>query len=198
MGEVLTIFVGILIGLPLPLLALQILWVNLVTDVFPALALGVDPPEPGIMKIPPRNPNERIVNKKRGILMIIIGTIMMIGTLGMFKIYDPFTNLRYAQTIAFTVLMMFQMTNVLNARSEDVSLFKVGILSNKYLIAAIASSILLQFVVIYTPLSRFFKTVPISLADWGWIVLVSLSVIVFGEVFKAVHRTIGKKNLIKN
>jgi Ca2+-transporting ATPase len=192
MGEVLTIFIGILIGLPLPLLALQILWVNLVTDVFPALALGVDPPEPGIMSMPPRDPKERIVNKKRGLLMIVIGIIMMLGTLGMFKIYDPYGNLRYAQTIAFTVLMMFQMTNVLNARSEDVSLFKVGIFSNKYLIAAITSSILLQFVVIYTPLSRFFKTVPISMVDWGWIVLVSLSVPLFGEIFKAVHRVIDK------
>jgi Ca2+-transporting ATPase len=195
MGEVLTIFIGILIGLPLPLLALQILWVNLVTDVFPALALGVDPPEPGIMNMPPRNPKERIVNKKRGWLMLAIGIIMMLGTLGMFRAYDPYDNLRYAQTIAFTVLMMFQMTNVLNARSEDVSLFKVGIFSNKYLIAAITSSILLQFVVIYTPLSRFFKTVPISLVDWGWVVLVSLTVPLFGEIFKAVHRVIGKNKV---
>ncbi|MBW2985019.1 calcium-translocating P-type ATPase, SERCA-type, partial [Candidatus Woesearchaeota archaeon] len=144
MGEVLTIFIAMLVGFPLPILALQILWINLVTDLFPALALGVDPPEPGIMKMPPRDPKERIMNKKRGMLMFVIGAIMMLGTLGLFKLYNPETDLRYAQTVAFTVLMMFQMTNVLNCRSEDLSLFRVGVFKNKYLIAAIASSILLQ------------------------------------------------------
>ncbi|MBW2984969.1 cation transporting ATPase C-terminal domain-containing protein, partial [Candidatus Woesearchaeota archaeon] len=99
--------------------------------------------------------------------------------------------------VAFTVLMMFQMTNVLNCRSEDLSLFRVGVFKNKYLIAAIASSILLQIAVIYTPLSRYFRTVPLNLMDWVWIVLVSLSVLVFGEVYKVVYRTISRKSVTK-
>ncbi|MBW3003000.1 calcium-translocating P-type ATPase, PMCA-type, partial [Candidatus Woesearchaeota archaeon] len=116
MGEILTIFVGIMLELPLPLIAIQILWINLVTDGFPALALGVEPGEPDIMERKPRDPKEKIVNKHRTFLMIIIGIIMMTGTLAMFWSYLGFKEVVYAQTIAFTTLMMFQMFNVINSR----------------------------------------------------------------------------------
>ena len=124
-------FIGLVIGLPLPITALQILWINLVTDGLPALALGVDPKEPNIMDRPPRNPKENIINKSRGIRIVIIGLVMMLGTLLLFRMYNPEINLIYAQTVSFSVLMMFQMFNVLNCRSETYSLFKIGIFSNR-------------------------------------------------------------------
>ncbi len=186
LGEILTIFIGVMLGWPLPLIAIQILWVNLATDGLPALALGIDPADPNIMYRLPRKPKEKILSKHIIIRMFIVGLIMMIGTLGIFKLYNPEANLRYAQTVAFTTLMMFQMFNVLNCRSEKYSLFKIGTFSNKYLIGAILSSILLQVLVIHTGLSKFFKTVPLSLIDWIYIVLVSSTVLIFIEIIKLI------------
>ncbi len=185
MGEVLTVFCSILIGMPLPLIALQILWINLVTDGAPALALSVDPPEPGIMQRPPRKVEERIVNKRRGVMIFIIGLIMMLGTLGLFGWYNPELNLAYAQTMAFTTLMMFQMFNVINQRSEEQSIFKLGLFTNKWLIGAIILSVGLQVAVVHLPfMNTLFSTVPLKLADWAYAVGISASVLVFGEIVK--------------
>ena len=190
LGEILTIFIGIILGWPLPLIAIQILWVNLVTDGLPALALGVDPADPNIMSRPPRKPKEKVLSNHIIVRMFIVGIIMMIGTLGIFKLYNPESNLRYAQTIAFTTLVIFQMFNVLNCRSEQNSLFKIGIFSNKYLIAAILSSILLQVLVIHTSLSKFFKTVPLSLMDWVYVILVSSTVLIVIEIIKLIQNKV--------
>jgi Ca2+-transporting ATPase len=191
LGEVLTIFVAIMLsgffGNALPLLAIHILWINLVTDGFPALALGVEPVEKGLMDKPPRHPKERILSEYIIIRMALIGVIMMAGTLFMFKWYLP-KGVVYAQTMAFTTLMMFQMFNVLNCRSEDNSLFKVGVFSNMWLIGAMAISILLQVAVIHTPLASLFKTVPLTLIDWGYVVFVSSSVFIGIEILKFVRR----------
>ncbi len=184
-GEVLTILVGILLGLPLPLIALQILWINLVTDGLPALALGAEPPEIGIMNKKPRKIEEKIVNKRRGITILFIGIIMMIGTLAIFDLYKPELNLIYAQTMAFTTLMMFQMFNVINMRSEEYSTFKLGIFSNKWLVGAIAIAVILQIIVVYVPFfNATFGTVPLKSVDWIWSVLVASSVLILGEIIK--------------
>lgn len=185
MGEVLTVLSAILIGLPLPLIALQILWINLVTDGAPALALSVDPAEPGTMQRPPRKVEENIVNKRRGVLIFIIGIIMTLGTLGLFGWYNPELNLVYAQTMAFTALMMFQMFNVINQRSEEQSIFKLGLFTNKWLIGAIILSVGLQVAVVHIPfMNNLFGTVPLKIVDWGYCVAVSASVLVFGEIVK--------------
>ncbi len=185
MGEVLTILIAILLGLPLPLIALQILWINLVTDGLPALALGMEPPEKGIMHRKPRKIEENIVNKRRGVTILLIGIIMMLGTLAIFDRYKPELNLAYAQTVAFTTLMMFQMFNVVNMRSEEESVFKLGLFSNKWLIGAVALSVLLQVAVIYIPfLNTAFGTIPLKAIDWVWSIAISASVLVFGEVVK--------------
>jgi Ca2+-transporting ATPase len=185
MGEVLTIFTAVLFGLPLPLIALQLLWINLVTDGAPALALGVEPAEEGIMKRKPRKVQEKIVNLRRGIFILLIGLIMMAGTLAAFEIAQPNMDLMYAQTVAFTTLMMFQMFNVVNQRSEDKSVFKIGFFKNKWLLYAIALSIGLQVLVVYLPfLNELFSTVPLNAFDWVWIIGISGSVLVFGEIVK--------------
>ena len=122
--------------------------------------------------------------------MIAIGIIMMVGTLSIFYYYLNKYDYLYATTIAFTTLMMFQMFNVLNCRSEDTSLFKLGIFSNLYLIIAIIISVLLQFVVLYTPLNSWFKTIPIGGMDWVFILLISSSVLIVGEVGKIIKKHI--------
>ena len=189
MGEVLTLFLGIMLGWPLPVTALMILWINLVTDGAPALALGVDPEEPGVMQRPPRKVQENIVNKSRGIMMLLIGVIMTLGTLFVFDWYDPDVQLVKAQTMAFTTLMLFQMFNVLNQRSEHKSLFAVGVFKNHWLWLAILASVALQFLVVYIPfLQDLFGTAALSAKDWGITIAVSASVLVFGEIVKMIRR----------
>jgi P-type Ca2+ transporter type 2C len=189
LGEVLTIFVAIMIGLPLPLVAIMILWINLVTDGLPALALSVDPEEPNIMERKPRKNKDRIISNPIIVRMLIVGFTMMAGTLAVFKIYGPESNLAYAQTMAFSTLMFFQMFNVLNCRSEFSSLFRVGLFSNMKLWGAILVSVIMQVLVIHTPLSRFFSTVPLTLMDWLYVILVSSSVLIIVEAYKfAVNR----------
>ncbi|MDI6735794.1 MAG: calcium-translocating P-type ATPase, SERCA-type [bacterium] len=192
LGEVLTIFIAIIIGLPMPLLALQILWINLMTDGLPALALGIDPPDIGLMKRKPRRKDDNILSTKRFVWMLGIGLIMMISTLGIFHLYKPGENLDYARTIAFTTLMMLQMFNVMNCRSGYTSVFR-GFFSNLWLLSAIVISITLQLLVIYTPLSGIFHTMPITLIDWGYILLVSASVLVFGEIVKVIRHWTRKR-----
>lgn len=192
LGEILVIFIAMLIGMPLPLIAIHILWINLATDGLPALALSVDPAEPGIMERKPRKKDSQIFSKNIILRMAAIGIIMCVGTLALFKLYDPVNNLIYAQTMAFSTLMMFQMFNVLNCRSEKNSIFKIGIFSNTYLIGAITISILLQLAVIYTPLAVFFKTVPLSLIDLVYVVLMSSTVLIFGETIKLIRNKIKR------
>ncbi len=187
LGELLTLFLAIILRFPLPLIAIQILWINLVTDGLPALALSVDPADPGLMKRPPRNPKEGIITGGRALWMIFAGLIMMAGTLAIFRTYSYDIDLVYAQTMAFTTLVMFQMFNVLNCRSERSSIFKI-LFTNKYMLGAIGISIALQIAVVHTPLNIFFRTTPIKLVDWGYILLASCSVLIFGEVIKLFKR----------
>ncbi|MBT4823684.1 calcium-translocating P-type ATPase, SERCA-type [Candidatus Woesearchaeota archaeon] len=200
LGEVLTLFVGIILGLPLPLIALQILWINIATDGLPALALGVEGAEEEIMKRKPRNPKNRLVNLSAASYMLFLGLIMAIGTLGMFYFYLVKNGWQfgeflsrdsalyvYATSIAFTTLMMFQMFNVINCKTLKESVFKKGLLSNVWLLVAIVISVLLQFIVLYTPLSKVFHTTAIGLFDWILIIVVTSSVLWFGELFKFIR-----------
>jgi Ca2+-transporting ATPase len=190
LGEILTLFIAILLfsnsdGMALlPLIAIQILWINLATDGLPALALSVDSSDPNIMERKPRSKKERIISNPIIVRMLIVGFTMMIGTLAVFKLYSPETNLIYAQTMAFSTLMFFQMFNVLNCRSEFNSLFKIGIFTNMRLWGAIMISILMQVIVIHTPLNTFFKTMPLTSMDWVYVVLVSSSVLIIVEIYK--------------
>ena len=183
-GEVLTIFIAIIIGLKLPLIAIQILLMNLLTDGFPALALGVEPQEEGIMSRPPRKTRAQIVDKRGFISIAAVGAIMMLGTLLIFRFYRPEQNLMYAQTVAFTTLVMFQMFHVFNSRSLDLSLFKVGLFSNRKMWIAVLVSVGLHLAVVYSPLNIIFHTVPLVWQDWALIVLVSSSIFITAEIYK--------------
>src|SRR5690606_82453 len=178
-GEVMTMFFGVLfakfIGLEatgeavvLPLLATQILWINLVTDGAPALALGVDPADEGLMKMPPRPQGEGVITGQMWRGIFFVGAIMAAGTLFVLDaslpggLIEGTGQLRYAQTMAFTTLMMFQIFNVFNARSDEQSAFH-GLFRNHWLWSAVVLSVLLHVAVIYAPfLQKAFSTVSLS------------------------------------
>jgi len=204
-GEVVTMCFGVLlaerIGLQvagnavaLPLLATQILWINLVTDGPPALALGVDPADEGLMHRPPRPHGERVITPRMWRGIFFIGVIMAVGTLLVLDaslpggLLEGSGSLPYAQTMAFTTLMLFQLFNVLNARSDERSAF-AGLFSNRWLWMAIGVSLVLQLLVLYTPaLQRAFGTVALSWADWLRCIVVSSSVLWLREANKLVTR----------
>ncbi len=205
-GEVMTMFFGVLLAgqlglvavgeaVVLPLLATQILWINLVTDGPPALALGLDPADEGIMEQPPRPVAEGVLTLRmwRGIVMI--GIIMAVGTLFVLDaslpggFVDRPGTLSYAQTMAFTTLMLFQIFNVLNARSDEQSAF-VGLFANGWLWTAIAGSVALQVMVVHLPfLQRAFGTTALSAGDWALAFAVASSVLWLREASKAIART---------
>jgi Ca2+-transporting ATPase len=208
-GEVLTMFLGVLlarrIGLPgegsalvLPLAATQILWINLVTDGPPALALGVDPADPGLMRKPPRPVGEGVLTTRMWRGIFFVGAIMAAGTLFMLDwslpggLIEGSGDLRYAQTIAFTTLMLFQMFNVFNARSDEQSAFN-HLFTNRWLWMAVGFSIALQAAVVYVPaLQRAFGTIGLSAADWACCAGVASSVLWLREISKLAGRK-GKR-----
>ncbi len=167
-GEILVIFLAILIGWPLPLIAIQILWVNLLTDGLPGLALGLDPFSRDIMEKPPRKRDEEIMSKDVIYNILIVGFIMGAGTLFMFHGYGIETV--KAKSIAFTTLVMFQLFNVLTYRAKN---FRMDFKTSKYLIASVMISLVMQFAVLYTPLNIAFKTVPLGPGDLIKIFLVT-------------------------
>jgi magnesium-transporting ATPase (P-type) len=200
-GEVLTMFFGVLLaerlglyaeggGLVLPLLTTQILWINLVTDGLPALALGVDPADDGLMHQQPRPVGEGVLTPRMWRGIVYVGVIMAAGTLFVLDaslrggFVEGSGNLRYAQTMAFTTLMLLQMFNVLNARSDERSAFN-HLFTNQWLWIALGVSVALQVVVIYTPsLQRAFGTVSLGGADWLFCTAVASSVLWLREISK--------------
>jgi Ca2+-transporting ATPase len=200
-GEVLAMFLGVLLAgqigleagdesLVLPLLATQILWINLVTDGLPALALGVDPADEGLMQQPPRPVGEGVLTARMWRGIALVGVIMAAGTLFVLDaslpggFVDGAGDLRYAQTMAFTTLMLFQMFNVLNARSDERSAF-VHLFVNGWLWAAIGISLILQIAVVHVPwLQRAFGTVGLSGSDWLFCTAVASSVLWLREISK--------------
>ncbi len=171
-GEIGVIAVALFAGFPLPLLPLQILWVNLVTDSLPALALGVDTSERGIMHRKPRKRKEGILSNSVAFLISagIVGTLV---TLAMFFLGQS-TNIETARTFALMTLIMFELFLVFSARSTEKGVFEEGLFTNKYLVGAVLLSIGFQFILVYTTLGGLFGVVPLSFVDWWKIFLISL------------------------
>ena len=209
-GEVMTMFFGILLAsviglyaegnaIVLPLLATQILWINLVTDGAPALALGFDPAHAGVMERAPRQRSEGVITRRmwRGIL--VVGAVMAVGTLLVLDaslpggLIEGTGSMRYAQTMAFTTLMLFQLFNVFNARSDERSAFS-ELFSNVWLWPAIGLSLALHAAVIYVPfLQQAFSTVSLSFDDWLRCAAVASSVLWLREVTKMLTRLADRK-----
>ena len=195
-AELLIIFLGVLLGLPLPLLALQILFMNLVTDDLPAITLGFNPPSRDEMKMKPRK-KSNILNKQLFILLSIAGLIMAFATLGTFYYTFKILNqdISVARTTALVTLIFFEIANAFNFRSFKYPVYKLPLFANKYLIYASAISILATVLIIYTPLNTIFETVPISLSYWIFAFVTALSVIVIFDVLKIISK---KRFLIKD
>lgn len=184
-GEITTVFMAILLQFPLPLLPLQILLMNLLTDDLPALGLGTEESDPSVMEQPPRDPKEKPITVKILLSIVLFGLIMGAGTLFMFNLYDPGDSLSTAQTVAFTTLVMFQMFAVLSSRTLHHSLKDLNPLTNKWLFAAVLTSIAIQIAVVYwAPLQAVFGTVAIGIWDWAKIVGIASLGFVMMEVSK--------------
>lgn len=189
LGEILVIFMAIIIGWPLPLIAIQILWVNLLTDGLPGLALGMDPHSKELMKRPPRKRGEKIISRDVTENIIIVGAVMMVGTLFLFYHYG--LDSMKANSVAFTTLVMFQLFNVLTYRAKN---FWIELKNSKYLVGSVIITVILQILVLYTPLSLAFKTIPLGLVDWLKIIPVSFSLYVILEARKMlINHFRGKK-----
>ncbi|MGQ9684195.1 MAG: cation-translocating P-type ATPase [Anaerolineae bacterium] len=177
-GEVLTMFLAGLLGLPLPLLPIQILWINLATDSLPALALGVEGAEPGLMKRPPRPYGEGIITRSIAKAVGFQGLLIGLVTLGAFVLEFVVlgSSVERARVIAFSTSILAQALHSFNLRSLRYSLFTVGLFGNRYLIYALVAVIISNLIIIYVPFFQpFFATEALALADWG--VVVGLGVI---------------------
>jgi magnesium-transporting ATPase (P-type) len=210
-GEVFTMFFGVIFGSSLglvarsgeafvvPLLATQILWINLLTDTSPALAVGVDPVDSAVMKRPPRRRTDRVIDGEMWFNIAFIGVLMALITLGVMDLYLPkgliapnaTGDIVLAQTMAFTTLVFCQLFNVFNSRSEYTSAFS-HLFTNRWLWLAVLLGILLQVAVVYLPLlNKAFGTTPLSLTDWG-VALGLSSIVLWGEELKKlIMRAIG-------
>ena len=179
-GEVWTLFLAPLMGLPIPLLPIHILWINLMTDGLPALALSVEPAESNIMNRPPRHPKESIFAHGLGIHAIWVG-IFMAGIVLFVQEWSIVTGHAHWQTMVFTVLCLTQLGHVMAIRSEKESLFTIGLFSNKPLLGAVLVSFTFQMATIYFPfLNPIFKTQPLSPGELA--ITLGLSSIVFFAV----------------
>jgi Ca2+-transporting ATPase len=186
-GEILILGLTGLLGLPLPLIALQILWVNLTTDGLPALALGVDPPDPDLMERPPRDPKESVFTKKVQWYIGGLALNIFVGLFPLFYWYWKSEGLVKAQTMVLVTIILFEMFNAFNCRSARYSIFKLGWVSNKWLVWAVLSSVFLMALVLYVPYLAFlFHTVPLSFTDWIIALLISCSALVFVELYKLI------------
>ncbi|MGI9455324.1 MAG: cation-translocating P-type ATPase [Aeoliella sp.] len=182
-GEVCVMMLAPLLGMPLPLLPLQILWINLVTDGLPGLALAMEPPERTSMQRPPYGSHQPVIDRQMWFDIVWVGLLMgtvSIATGYWYWVADASVN-NHWRTMVFTVLTLSQMGNVLAIRTSRDSLFRIGLFSNKLLLAAVLLTLALQLIVIYfEPLQAVFNTVPLSLFDLGMCLL--LSTIVFWAI----------------
>lgn len=211
LGEVIAIFISVLMGWPVPLVATQILWVNLITDSLPAISLGMDPGDPDVMSQKPRNPKESFFSGNAGLRALIGGTLIglltiiafaqgllefdTINSIADFKnVAEHSYELTNARTMAFVVLAVSQLFYSLSMRSAEKTIFQVGFFTNKYLIGSIAVGIFLQLVVIEVPfLATAFRVHPLSLHDWGIVFGFSLIPFAVNEIIKVVTGGFGKK-----
>jgi Ca2+-transporting ATPase len=194
-GEIWTIFLAPFLGLPMPLLPIHILWINLVTDGLPGLALAAEPAERGIMQRPPRPPQESLFAHGMWQQILWEGLLIAAVSLGV-QGYAFHSGSAHWQTMVFTVLTLSQMTLVLALRSEHRSLFQQGILSNTPLLASVLLTFVLQLAAIYVPfLNGIFKTAPLSATELGMCLALS-SVVLIAEESRKYLRGGGRRGAL--
>ena len=183
-GEIVTIFVGLLLGVKSPLLAIQLLWVNLVTDSLPAIALGLEPPEKNIMNRPPRDAKKSIFADGLMGRIVIEGFMIGMFTIFAFFIGNKYYGIEVARTMAFISLGMLELIHSFNVKSEE-SIFKVGLFENKYLLGAFVLGTVLQVGIICVPsLAEIFKLTQLNTTQWLIIVAISVAPVIIIEIQK--------------
>ncbi len=205
-GEILVMFISSLFGWAAPLVPIQILWINLVTDGFPALALGVDPISGDVMKRSPRPPGEPVITRQSGFFILIQGTLIAICTLFAFYVMSGMYNinltelkqqnpelleslLKHARTLAFMTLTFSELFRAYASRSNTESIFKIGIFSNRHLVLATFVSFILQVGVVYLPFAqKVFKTETIGIAELAIVILLASVPFWVTEIVKAVNK----------
>jgi Ca2+-transporting ATPase len=181
LGEVASVFGAELIGLPPILRPIHLLWINVTTDALPAIALGFEPPEPGLLERPPRSAKERFITNRKLVYYIVMGALLGGMVITLFNAMLP-RGLAFAQTVAFTTLVLSEFGRSIVSRSENLNIWKIP--SNKWLIPALLVSLALQLVVLYTPVNIAFSAVPLPLETYMYMIIVPLVIIVVDEVRK--------------
>jgi P-type Ca2+ transporter type 2C len=193
-AEIMIIFLATLFGWPIPLTAIQLLWLNLVTDGAPALALGTEPGDPDIMDRPPRPPEEPIINKYMQIGIVVQTLAITAVTLVAFALGGPNKNLDFAETMAFVTLSISELFRAYTARSEFFPLLKIGFFKNKFMNWAVLGSLVLILIVVYVPfLQPIFNTAPLRIGHWLEVLPLVLIPSVAAEVTKIYIRKLMKK-----
>ncbi len=186
-GEIVTIFVGLLMGIKSPLLAIQLLWINLVTDSLPAIALGLEKEEENIMNRLPRSPKKSLFADGLWWKIIIEGSMLGMFTLLAFSIGNKLYSIEVGRTMAFLSLGILELVHSFNIKSEE-SIFKTGLLENKYLVGAFLLGTILQvIVVLIRPLATIFEVVPLNGTQWLYTLLISFAPLAIIELQKAVN-----------
>ncbi|MGB9475511.1 MAG: cation-translocating P-type ATPase [Candidatus Udaeobacter sp.] len=197
-SEVALVLFAALVGWPVPLLPIQILWINLITDGLPALALAMEKPEPNIMKRRPRPPREPFFTRRRGSQILIHGFVLSAVNIGGFAYSYIRAGSSYAQATAFYITTFAQLFFSFACRSQRYTLPQLGVFTNPYLLAAIVLSGILQISLLWFPLTRnvFFQTAPQFGSDWLIILLLALAPVSLVEITKIVRRRYGCKSVI--
>ena len=186
-GEIVTIFFGLVLGIKSPLLAIQLLWINLVTDSLPAIALGLEKEEENIMSRLPRNPKKNLFADGLWWKIMIEGAMLGMFTLLAFSIGNRLYSVEVGRTMAFLTLGILELVHSFNIKSEE-SIFKIGVLENKYLVGALVLGVILQvIVVVVSPLAQVFSLVPLTGIQWLYTILIAVAPIPIVEIQKAVN-----------
>ncbi|NDL66205.1 calcium-translocating P-type ATPase, PMCA-type [Anaerotalea alkaliphila] len=184
-GEILIILVAMLAGWPVPLLPIQLLWINLITDSLPAFALGLEKKEAGVMDQAPREPDVPIVDRAMGLSILVQSLVLPLGALGAYRLGTDLDGVGYGRTLCFATLILGEMFRAYSARSEHAFLHRMRPLENRYLNGSVAAASTLLLAVVYIPvLQPLFGTRPIGAVHWLWVLALALLPLTAGEVSK--------------
>jgi len=185
-GELLIMLSAGLLGYPLPLVPVQILFVNLATDGLPALALGIDPPMQDLMHRPPRDPKLSIFAGLKG-WIAGIAVLLSLAMMGLFAYSLMSGSLAEARSLVFASIILFELTFVFSCRSQSQTILRLGLTSNKYLVAAVLSQLMLLLLILYTPsIASLFEVSPIAFGNWSTVIAAGISGFIFAETTKAI------------
>jgi len=197
-AEILTVFIALMVGWPLPIGALQILWLNMITDIFPALALALEPSVPGMMSRPPNNPKAPLLPPRLLVMIGWQGVLLAAATLfafflGMRMYGTEGEGLKHAITVSFMTLAFVQVVHVFSSRSETRSAFDARLFKNGWLWGAVALCVLLQLAAVYLPFLRtILHTVPLGMKDWGVVAGCAVLPLAVVEIVKLIQRRIAR------